>query len=131
MFSFQKNVPIVWCGVQFRIIPRRFGDLIAEAIKKKFPKVGATGAQSRVTNGFNEGRIRARCRLRDKVLRRRREPNASPVWELLLRNELMRQADFANIMDLPVPFHETDQEIIRFCSIYAKEIGIKYNVSDS
>ena len=83
-----------------------------------------------MTNGFNEGRIRVpRCCLRDKVLRRRREPNASPVWELLSRNELMRQLDFANIMDLPVPFDEPDHEIIRFCSMYAKEIGIKYNVS--
>ena len=59
----QTNDVIVFWGYQFHVLPKRFTDLLQEACRKKF-SMGPSDAASKVNTGFNEARIRARCRLR-------------------------------------------------------------------
>ena len=57
------NDRILAWGREFVHLPKRYAELMVEACRKKF-QIGITEATKKVNSGFNEARIRARCRLR-------------------------------------------------------------------
>ena len=62
----RREVPVFW-GVPFHGIDKKFIDLLTEGIKKRF-RMGPHLAVKKLNTGLNESRIRARARLRVRVL---------------------------------------------------------------
>ena len=62
------------------------------------------------------------------VLRRRREPDAHPVYDLLLREEMMRSARHSRIITTPCPFEEGMDEVTTYAMGYAQKIEEAYKV---
>ena len=91
--------------------------------------MGEGEGKDKLYNGLNEARTKARADLRNDILRRRREPNAHPIYELILKDELMKHAKHARIIDLPAPFDKPEAEWTNYCSIYQEEIEKQFLVS--
>lgn len=58
----RREVPVFW-GVAFHIIDKKLIDLLVEGIRKRF-RMTPHQALKKLNGGLNEGRIRARARLR-------------------------------------------------------------------
>ena len=63
----------------------------------------------------------------DKILLKRREPNSNPAFEVILRNEMMKGASFADVIDLPAPFHRGDSKLLDWATCFAQKVSAKYN----
>ena len=62
------------------------------------------------------------------ILCRRREPDAHPVFDLLLREEMMRNARHSRIITSPCPFEEGIDEMTTYAMGYAQKIEEAYKV---
>ena len=62
----------------------------------------------------------------DLVLRLRREPGSSPVYDMILRNELMKQDRFSDLIDLPAPFGEDAEALRGYLETFARPVNEAY-----
>ena len=119
---------VVFWGHEFYPLPRKFGIVMLHAIQKRF-NLGVGQAKDTVYNGLAATRTRGRADLRNYVLRRRREPNPHPVWQLLVKDALMRYAKHAWIVDLPLPPGNDHTALSEYACLYAEAIEREYIVS--
>lgn len=116
---------VTFWGHEFYPLPKKFGIVMLWAIGKRFG-LGQGVAKDKVYNGLGEARMKVRCEMRNYVLRRRREPNAHEIWDMLLKDEMMKFSKFSRVINLPAPFDKGDEELTRFCDIYRAEMDLKY-----
>lgn len=56
-----------------------------------------------------------------------RQANASPMWDMLYKNEVAGK----KIIDLPAPWDGTPEEMLEYCNLFAEEVGKAYKVKHS
>ena len=62
------------------------------------------------------------------MLRKRRVPGAHGVWDLLLHNEMMRLAGYADIIDTALPIDGGREAMDEYLSIYQRPMRDKYKM---
>ena len=65
--------------------------------------------------------------LQDEVLRKRREPGCNPIYDLLLKSEMMKHARFCDLIDLPAPFDVDDDALVRYADTFADRVQDAYS----
>ena len=140
---------MVFWGVRYFQCPLRLGEIMMSVCKKRF-NLSDTEAREKVQNGFNEQRTRSRCKSRvrkicrmygknrlililllssqDVILEKRREPGAHPIFDLLLKEEMMKAAKHSRIISSECPFDKGEQAMTDYAMIYAKDVEEAYKV---
>ena len=55
----------------------------------------------------------------------KKKPNASPMWELLYKNEICG----ARVITTPAPLKGTPAEMLEYCKVFAADVGKAYKVA--
>ena len=140
-FRFAKGKPIISFGTEFYIIPAGFGELMVNAMTKMYNLTRKSGKR-KIYNHLNLAWKNKRKDLwvscfsraipehlnqfifflQSDVEKMQRKPGASPMWDLLMKNEIAGK----RIIDIPAPLKGDKKAMLEYCKLFADPVGKAY-----